>query len=413
MKRIAISLICPLVGALLMTSCLGSDDEVVSSSDVALLSFSIKDLKTVHTIQKENGEDSTYTTVLSGSAVPFTIDQTQHLVYNKDSLIYGTNITRVLVNVTADGGVVYRKPNGEFGPVEDSIDFTNPVEFRVTSYDEQFVRYYTANINVHQVDPKKSSWIQLKDTNFPALNEQKAFVKGNSLYVIGVDAYGKYRTASTTLDNYTVWETIQCDGIEGTGLSVLLIGETFYLKTDAALYCSEDALAWTAVNDVPEVDALPGGGIDCGIAWFSEPLKTNEDIKRTIFVAAPETFDTCAQVWTKLSTESKWVEIEPKGDNIFGCPNLKDLAVIQYAGKMYAFGGVSLGNRKVELEAFSACYESRDNGLTWKVNEEALSLPEEFKGRDEAFSTATDGEYVWVMWSTGEVWRGRWNGLER
>ena len=80
---------------------------------------------------------------------------------------------------------------------------------------------------------------------------------------------------------------------------------------------------------------------------------------------------------------------------------------------MYAFGGVSLGNRKVELEAFSACYESRDNGLTWKVNEEALSLPEEFKGRDEAFSTATDGEYVWVMWSTGEVWRGRWNGLER
>jgi hypothetical protein len=66
---------------------------------------------------------------------------------------------------------------------------------------------------------------------------------------------------------------------------------------------------------------------------------------------------------------------------------------------MYAFGGKSMGDRKEPLEALSACYESRDNGRTWKVNQEAFCLPKEFVGREEAFSAATDGEYVWVMWS--------------
>ena len=411
MKRIAISLVCPLIGVLMMTSCLGNGEESVASSDVALLSFSIKDLKTVHTIQKENGEYSTYTTVLSGSAVPFTIDQVQHLVYNKDSLAYKTDITGVLVNVTADGGVVYRKPDGEFGSVEDSIDFTNPVEFRVTSYAEQFVRYYTASINVHQVDPKKTSWVQYGSDNYPALNALKAFVKEDSLYVIGTDADGVYRTNVASLTDCTDWTTDECSGIEGTGLSVMLINDVFYLKTDAGLYRSEDAVVWTSADNEAEVAALPGGGMECSVAWLSNPLRTNEDIMRTIFVAMPENADTCAQVWTKLSTEENWVEIEPKGDNIYGCPNLENLAVIRYAENMYAFGGESVGNRKVKLEAFGACYESRDNGVTWKVNEEALSLPEEFEERDEAFSAATDGEYVWVVWSTGEVWRGRWNGL--
>ena len=158
MKRIVTSLLCPLMGVLLMTSCLGSDDETVLSSDVALLSFSIKDLKTTHTIQKDNGEDSTYTTVVSSSSVKFVIDQEQRIVYNSDSILFGTDITHVLVNVTADGSVCYIKSEDEFGSVEDSIDFTDPVVFRVTSNDEKFTRDYTVSINVRQSDPKKTAW---------------------------------------------------------------------------------------------------------------------------------------------------------------------------------------------------------------------------------------------------------------
>lgn len=412
MRRIAISLVCPLIGALLMTSCLGGDDDVVPSSNVALLSFSIKDLKTKHTITKADGTDSTYTTVMSGSAINFTIDQALNMVYNSDSIAYRTDVSRVLVSVKGDGGICYLKPDGEFGSVEDSIDFTQPVVFRVTSYDERFKRDYKVSINVHQVDPKKTTWKKVANTNFPALDKQKAFVKEDHLYVIGSDADGAYYTASTELTDGTSWVITACSGIEGTGLSVLCIGDSIYLNTDAGTYCSEDAITWTAVGEESGLVALPGEGMSHGVAWFNQPLSTNENIVRSIFVATSEGTDTCAQVWTKLSTESEWIEIGSNGNNVYACPNLENLAVIQYADKMYAFGGKSMGKRKVSLGAFSACYESRDNGVTWKVNENALCLPKEFEGRDEAFSTAADEEYVWVMWSNGEVWRGRWNGIK-
>ena len=409
MKRIASNLLCPLIGVLLITSCLGNDD-VVQSSDVALLSFSIKDLKTTHTIKKD-GKDSTYTTVMDGNSVRFTIDQTSRKVYNSDSIAYLTDVSHVAVSVTADGSVVYLKPDGTEGSVEDSIDFAHPVTFLVKSYDKKFSRDYEVSINVHQVDPKKTTWLQIVGTNFPALESQKAFVKDDCLYVIGV-ADGEYYTSSTNIADGVSWTTTPCIGVEGDGLSALLVDDSFYLNTEVGTYCSKDAVTWTAVGEGDETMFLPGGGINHGVAWFCQPLNTNGDIVRNIFVATPETTDTCAQVWTRLSTESEWTEIGSNGNRVYGCPNLDNLVVIQYADNMYAFGGKSKGGRKEELEAFSACYESRDNGVTWKVNEGTFSLAKDFEGRDGAFSTATDGEYVWVMWDNGEVWCGRWNGIK-
>jgi hypothetical protein len=202
-------------------------------------------------------------------------------------------------------------------------------------------------------------------------------------------------------------------GIEGVGLSVLLVDDVFFLKTDVGLYRSEDAVTWMVADGETEVTALPGEGLNRGVAWFCHPLSTNVNIMRTIFVETPEEADTCAQVWTKLSTEDNWVEIGSNGNKTYGCPNLESLSVIEYAGKMYAFGGKSIGERKEPLEAFSACYESCDNGVTWKVNEKALSLPEKFKEYTGiSSSAAADGEYVWVIWGDGKVWRGRWNGIK-
>ena len=443
MRKIAFSLLCPLISLFLLTSCLGDEDEVTKSSEVALHSFGIKDIKTTHTIRKENGEDSTYTVVTPGATVHFTIDQERCLVYNSDSIPYGTDVTHVLVSVKADGGVCYFDTKGAAASIEDSIDFTNPVTFQVTSHDELFARTYRVSLNVHQVDPTKTSWEKFDATGFPKdlFVEQKALVKGDSLFVLGTDANGACHVASTALDNAHIWNSTPCTGLEDNSLSVVLFNDRFYLTTASGLYSSTDAVVWTAMSADTDVTTLLavednsvwGVSADSlvlssdmatwkskqqitkkfgrGVASFSEPLNTNEHIMRTIFVATPEAADTCALVWSKLTTEDHWVEIEPKGSNIYGCPNLENLVVLQYAGKMHAFGGKSVGNRKSPLEAFAQCYESRDNGVTWKVYDEAFSLPNEFKGRTDSFSAATDGEYVWVMWRNGEVWRGRWNGL--
>lgn len=413
-KRIAIGFVLPLIGAILMTSCSKDKESIERTSTVAMLSFGIKDIRTVHYTQDEEGKITPYTTITNGSLVKFTINQTNNSIYNADSIAYGTNLSRVAVNVKADGNVCYLKANGEAGAVEDSIDFTTPVTFRVISNDEKFYRDYKVSINAHQVNPKETVWKKVEGANLPCLNEQRAFVKGNSLYVIGYDADGVYYTASAALTDVSAWATTPCSGIEGAGLSALLIDDTFYLKTDAKLYRSDDAIAWTAVDDEDEIFTLPTD-MHHVVAWLQLPLTTNPDITRTIFVTTPETPGTYAQVWTQLSTEEKPIEIGSNGNNIYGCPNLEGLVVIQYAGKMYAFGGKSVGDLKEPLAPFSACYESRDHGVTWKVNEEAFSLPKDFgkaQYATETFSAATDGEYVWVMWGNGDVWRGRWNGVK-
>ena len=453
MKRTAISIICPLVVAFLMSSCWVDSEEAELSSAVALTSFSIGDLKTTHVVEKEDGKDSTYTTTMSGKTVIFTIDQANRLVYNADSIAFGTDVKNVTVTAGADGYVHYVKENGEKGSVEDTISFVKPVTFCVTSYDEKFTREYVVRIDVHQVDPKKTTWKLLEGANYPKglFASQKAFVKGDSLIVLGKDAEGSCYSTSTLLADGVAWGApTKCTGIAGEAdcTSALLVDGVYYLSASGALYSSTDAVAWEAVNNARPIATLlaveedttavawgivddtlassvdmqawslgkqrPARAIKASVASFSLPLRTNNEIYRTLFVATPMTeTDTCATVWSKLTTDESWVEMEPKGDNIYGCPNLENLAVIQYADYMYAFGGKSLGLRKEPIEAFGACYESRDNGLTWKERDGAFGLPTAFKGRDEAFAVATDGEYVWVMWSTsGEVWRGRWNGIK-
>lgn len=455
MKKIAISLLCPLFASLLFTSCLPEGEETELTSTVALLTFSINDLKTQQTITLESGKDSTYTTLMKASLIPFTIDQERGLVYNSDSMAYGTDLTHVTTNISADGYVYYYKDGEKTGyNEEDSIDFTEPVRFTIISYDNNFSRDYLISVNAHKIDPKKTDWRQLSGTNFPAglFAEQKAIVKDDTVYVFGQNAEGICYTTWTHSNDGTVWTTpAEWTGIEGNAnsLSVCLFGDSFYALSGNYLYSSADGVTWEATStNIPLSNLLAvtteeqpvawgisegryvsstnmadweENGQDIGltpesrISYFSQPLRTNGNINRTLFIgSSPLSADTCAQVWSKLSSETNWVEVKPVGTNIYGCPNLENLTVINYRDKMYAFGGKSIGKRHVPLKAFGNCYESRDNGVTWKVRNRAFSLPESFIGNEDTFSSIVDHRNrVWIIWSTsGEVWQGMWSGIE-
>lgn len=452
MKKIAISLICALVVSMTCVSCLPEGEETELTSTVALLSFSINDLKTQHTITLESGKDSTYTTVMATSKLKFIIDHANGLVYNSDSIAYGTNVTRVVASIGADGYVSYYKDGEKVGYSKgDSIDFTHPVKFVVTSYDEQYSREYCISVLKHQVDPKVTHWHKMEEATFPVdlFTEQKALVKGEQIFVFGTDKSGRGYTTSTAVSDGANWVTFEWAGLSNKVdcASVILFGDTFYMLGEGTLYRSTDGINWEVVStdnvltsllavtaeDSPMVwgisndtftsssdmvmwssneQSVNGAMARC-VGAFSQPLRTNQYINRTLFVATSALpNDTCAQVWSKLSTEDEWTQVQPVGTNVYGCPNLEGLAVISYRGKMYAFGGKSMGNRQLPLEAFSACYESRDNGVTWREREDAFSMHHSFVGRKDTFSTVvTDNQYVWIMWSkSGEVWRGTWYG---
>ncbi len=453
MKRFAISLICPLIVGICFTSCLPEAEETELTSTVALLSFGINDLKTEHTITLDNGKDSTYTSVMKGNAVKFTIDHEGGLVYNTSPIAYGTDITRVTTSLSADGYVHYIHPTTKEKTgynSEDTINFTQPVKFTITSYDERFSRDYLIRINVYQSDPNATQWQQLEAATFPAslFTEQKAVIRDTQLYVFGKDTEGKAYTTATDLSDGTQWSA-PAEWI-GIGyfterLSVILHQQDFYTLANGQLYRSANGTDWEPINTTTSLTALIGTTTEASpavwgisdnqfvsttdlIEWqaneqrltqqlegniscISQPLRTNANIHRTIFISNAAITDTCAHVWSKLSSETKWTKVEPVGQNPYGCPNLQDLAVINYRNRLYAFGGMSLGNRKAPIEPFSTCYESRDNGVTWRIRERSFSLHESFIGRNEPFATAVDAQgYVWMIWGTsGEVWKGIWN----
>ena len=452
MKRTVISLICPIIIGLFFTSCLPEAEETELTSTVALISFGINDLKTRHTITLDNGKDSTYTTIMDASSIPFTIDHVNGLVYNANPIAYGTDVTHVVTTLEADGYVYYYKGGEKTGyTVTDSIDFTEPVKFTIVSNDEKFSRDYLITINVHKTDPYETHWEQLEGAILPGelSTNLKAVIKDQQIYLFGQDDTGKYYTTSTSVEEDTQWATpMQWNGIEANAdhTSITLFEDNFYILVGSTLYLSNDGINWeaTTTNNVscllavtsetsPTVWSIKDNafaysadmiewntngqmakeGIDRRIAYFSEALLTNANIQRTIVIGTSElSTDTCVQVWSKLSTEEEWTEVIPVGNNPYGCPNLENLAVISYRDKMYAFGGRSKGNRLAPVEAFDACYESRDNGVTWRERDNAFTLAKDFVGRDSNFTAVVDNlNRVWMIWgTTGEVWRGTWSG---
>ena len=452
MKRTVISLICPIIIGLFFTSCLPEAEETELTSTVALISFGINDLKTRHTITLDNGKDSTYTTIMDASSIPFTIDHANGLVYNASPIAYGTDVTHVVTTLEADGYVYYYKDGEKTGySAADSINFTEPVKFTIVSNDEKFSRDYLITINVYKTDPYETHWEQLEEATLPVelSTNLKAIIKEQQMFLFGQDNTGAYYTTWTSVEDNTQWAApVTWNGIEANAdyTSIMLFENDFYVLVGDTLYHSNDGANWeaTATNNIscllaatsensPTVwsikdntfaystdmlewnthDQMAKNGIDRRIAYFNEALLTNPNIQRTIVIGTNEqSTDTCVQVWSKLSTEKEWTEVIPVGNNPYGCPNLENLAVISYRDKMYAFGGRSKGDRFAPIEAFGACYESRDNGVTWRVRDNALNLAKEFVGRDSNFTTAVDDQNrVWMIWGTsGEVWRGTWSG---
>ena len=154
-------------GIMMLTACLGNNDDTESSSECALLTFSIADIKTPKTITLDDGTDSTYTVITNTSNIVFTIDQVNRLVYNLDSIPFGTHTDVVSVKCTSStsSSICYDKEGVRTSfTTGDTVNFTRPVVFTVVSQDKKYSHDYTITLNVRKVDPGESSWHKVPGT---------------------------------------------------------------------------------------------------------------------------------------------------------------------------------------------------------------------------------------------------------
>ncbi len=437
----------------LFTACLNDDStETEYASDALISSFSINDINTNVASKTSSGDDTTLVVSLTGSDYAFTINQNENKIYNVDSLPVGTDITKVSLSISAVGlGIAYEKNEQDtVWSTSDSLDFTNPVKFKVYAYDGT-IRTYTAQINVHKQDPDSLQWEKLEGTNLQVTSSNgrnRALTLNDKIYLFLSDYNtGEIQVTSTEITDGKNWTTPTAISLDLADYrSFITFKDKMYVTDMIYLYSSTDGVNWEKVDSDTAIKntfaassnqlfAISNGerlvtSTD-GLTWTDEGelpetfpinnirygvnnLSTNSSIERVLIMGESRNAeDTTAVVWSRLSTESQWTCYQQSADNTYGFPLLRRFGMFAYDSKFYAFGGAS-GSQKTEtLEPYEALYESIDNGITWRETTEKVMLPEDFKGRTDCCSYVIDANnYIWLFWEgSSEVWRGRINRL--
>lgn len=438
--------------ALLLSSCLGSDDPV--EYDIA------KNCQISSFVMKHDSIPTLATT-------KFTIDQLNGRIFNQDSLPYGTKVDKVVVTAKyafdMSIGMVQAIQEAVGDTInwngKDSLDYSKPVKFIVTAYDGFTKKIYDTRLNVHQVVPDSMVW-SLENTPLPgtsvAVRKVIPFMKEKSeeyfMYTQETDGYHLYTASPGALGS---WSTHTLTGLPKGTINLEQITEyenqLYVPSTDHKLYRSEDGLNWVALEGTPSVISLLGtvreeetakkqsalaivasiegenrfASMDKDGVWkegeeistgfpvsaFS-PISYNVMFRERLMLAGGKTADgkVVSSVWSTMDGLD-WVSLI--SDAKFGAR--QGAAVAQYDSTFFMIGGFD--DKGIALKDI---YRSRDNGLTWIVSDTLVVMPEAYKAK--AFSsTLVDNEtnYIYLFGGkekqntndSGELWRGRINRL--
>ena len=449
MKRTFFSITILAVALVSVVSCL-KDSETEKTPQAVITSFVVGYYNVRFQDIDQQGNDSITYYRGGGVLFPMTIDQINNRIYNIDSLDYGSDVDAVTVSVGGVGrACYYYLDNPDIFYVwsgYDSIDFTpsRGLVFRMISSDGTYNRDYRVELNVRKVFPDSLLWSQADSTGFTAFRKPCAIILNDSVYNFGLDDANALGVVSKSI-NGGVWTSpAVLAGIPSAGWSrnVVVCAGKIYAQSGNTIYCSSNGREWvelksgikslvrtdndgviwavdtdgniiksTDMSEWTKVCVMPEGFPDYVSVAFDYPLATNNKIQRTVLAGSD---NDKVSVWTILSTDTVWSQIDAPANTALRLPAMQNLSVISYDGSLYAFGK--------GLEGFR---QSSDNGITWYwcspylKNDETswnryMQFPKELKGYDGDFSYVVDRlGCIWVITSDGHVWRGAVTRLDK
>ena len=397
---------------------------------------------------------STTNTSFTGSNFAMTINLRDNTIENRDSLPYGSQISRVIVSITFDGSMLAYREKGSDAEwtaynATDSLDLTKPLELYLTSNDKQSSRIYTFKVNVHQQEGDSLYWKQCESEveRLAGLEEMKAFSMNDKLMVLGKKTSDIILAERSSIEAEGTWEEALTTGLPTTtDLQTLRQQDgNFYLSTtDGSIFSSVDAKDWQQVGTTYSAGltlvektanyfyAISEGKLlrsTDAESWEEDQLDTEDTMlptseirvlsvqqangnNRIIMVGQREGSNN-AVVWNKMWNESepeaeaKWIYFPISPDNLIPCPRLQYLNLMSYDSKCLAFGGAS---EDASHKALDAMYFSQDYGITWRASNE-LHLPIDLEGTEGCVTSTVDkNNFIWII-TNAQVWRGRLNRL--
>ena len=432
------------LATLMMTSCLKDDDNDDNGSsfrDTAITGFTLGQLKVKRDTLTKSGKDSTFYAKYEAKNLRFYIDQAQGLVYNVDSLPYGTDVAHVLATITTknSGTVTILSQQGDkqtyFSP-NDSIDFTSPRSFRVYSNARDTYRDYKISVNVHKQKGNVFSWVSMQGNS--AFTAMKAVSTKDKIFVFGTDGT-QTKGYVTAQNDGNHWALLSQSFSAQAYQSVLVKENKLFILDSGRILSSTDGNAWTQVGtntnlkqlvaaSSSELFALTTAGSlvrsqDNGATWNVETLDDNasllpvsninyallinndaDDMSRVLLVGTAASGNKTV-TWTRLSYKNRptaddtWNYVENAATK-FLLPAYRHLTVVNYDGAALAMGVDNSGK-------FGSMLLSRDTGIVWNSDKD-FSYPLNVQPANTFTATVDADAYIWMI-SGSKVWRGRLN----
>ena len=440
-------------------SCI-SDKEVVTDDYCYIYDVQLGNIKRQVHMLDSLGHDTIIRTTYTGSNFGMTINQRSLTIENRDSLLYGSLLDAVLVDISFTGSNLLYLKETETDTVwvsyssSDSIDLRKPLELMLIASDGMSTRYYTLTVKVHQMEGDSLYWNKAGAAvpQMRGLSQQRALVVQDHVAVLGkksdaisfveCSSDGVWNETPTNLPSDADVQTVNkkgnafyistlsgdiyttTDGKDWKKLDiaqhpgrVLVAATPSYLYTlmDGELYrCSE--------NEQGEWDFQPEGLDESSAYLPSRDVKSlminqkNGNNRLVMVGNRTAEADKTSVVWNKMwnedisETNAVWMFMNQTTDNKCTLPQLEYLNLIQYDGKCMAFGGASVTGKGTN-KAMDALYVSEDYGISWRTDSE-LHLPKDLKGVSGPIVSVVDGNNViWII-ANGEVWRGKLNRLD-
>lgn len=198
-------------------------------------------------------------------SVFFSIDLYTGEIFNADSLPYGTDISSLTPVITTESassveisGFVSTGDEKTYEYLDnttDTLDFSQPVNVKVVSYDGAYTKNYTITVNVHQVPTDTLVWSKVEGGTLPttlaAVETQHTTMEpGASMFYCMTYGAGEYCVAHAS-DPSGVWQVGKpnIDFVADVNSFTATKDALYILSREGDLYSSTDhGMTWTATG---------------------------------------------------------------------------------------------------------------------------------------------------------------------
>ena len=243
MKTKKLLLILFLLSGVVVSSCKKDDKDNTVTDDPRIRTMSINSLSTT-----------------------FVVNDVEGLIFNYDSLSYGTSVKTLRPIFTGYGGLLsfeYKLGgNGvwkEF--TNDTLDFSSlPVFFKAKAPDPKYTKEYRIDVRVHKYDVEAFTWEESGTLPIQGTAvSQKAVFYNQKYYFFYCNDLGKsYVVTSTDGDNWTEAGEIGIDKLDWTTLTSMHQPQTLVVQAEGELYKCDDLSTNPSVFTPSNVE-LPEG----------------------------------------------------------------------------------------------------------------------------------------------------------